>query len=119
MAVLAADGLAQKLGVDPATGLLPDNGAWRHVLLLKALESGGAITKTANIFGTRIRYSGGSVGTYALFTLDGELECSGTVYDYGGPIPAEKFQQGMRRYNPEPAKQFIFQRGSCRVPAKQ
>jgi hypothetical protein len=118
MAVLSADGLAQKLGVDPATGLLPDNGAWQHILLLKALESGGAIQKKSSIFGTKLRYSGGSIGTYALFAMDGELECSGNVYDYGGSIPAEKFQEELRHYKPDPATQFIFQRGGCRAPVK-
>ena len=118
MAVLSADGLAQKLGVDPATGLMPNNGVWRHVLQLKALESGGAIEKKANILGTKIRYSGGSVGTYALFTIDGEMECSGNVYAYGGSISAKKFQQELRHYKPDPAEQFIFQRGSCHAPVK-
>jgi hypothetical protein len=118
MAVLSADGLAQKLGIDPATGLLPDNGAWQHILLLKALESGGAIQKKSSIFGTKLRYSGGSIGTYALFALDGELECSGNVYDYGGSIPAEKLKEELRHYKPDPATQFIFQRGGCHAPAK-
>jgi hypothetical protein len=118
MAVLSADGLAQKLGVDPATGLLPDNGASEHILLIKALESGGAIEKTGSILSTKIRYSGGSVGTYALFTMDGELECSGNVYDYGGSVPAKKFQEHLRLYNPDPSKQFIFQRGGCRLSVK-
>jgi len=113
MAVLSADSLAQKLGVDPATGLMPDTGGMRHVLMLKALESGGAISKKSNIFGSKMRYSGGSVATYALFSMDGELECSGNVYEYGGSIPAEAFEEGLREYVPDPSKQFIFQRGSC------
>jgi hypothetical protein len=119
MALLSADGLAQKLGVDPATGLLPDNAAWQHVLLLKALESGGAIQKNSSILGTKLRYSGGSIGTYALFALDGELECSGNVYDYGGSIPAEKFKEELRHYKPDPATQFIFQRGGCHATVKR
>jgi hypothetical protein len=119
IAVLSADGLAQKLGVDAATGLLQDNGEWQHVLLLKALESGGGIEKIANFLGTKVRYSGGSVGTYALFTMDGELECSGNVYDYGGSIPAKKFQRELRHFNPDPSQQFVFQRGSCRPPVKR
>jgi len=113
MSVLSADSLAQKLGVNPDTGLLPDNGSTQHILLLKALESGGAIEKQSNILGTKIRYSGGSVGTYALFTMDGDLECSGNVYEYGGSFPAKDFQKGLRDYVPDPGKQFIFQRGSC------
>jgi hypothetical protein len=113
MSVLSADSLAQKLGVNPDTGLLPDNGSIQHILLLKALESGGAIERQSNILGTKIRYSGGSVGTYALFTMDGDLECSGNVYEYGGSLSAKDFQKGLRDYVPDPGEQFIFQRGSC------
>jgi hypothetical protein len=113
-AVLMADGLAIKLGVNPATGALADNGASQHVLLLKALESGGSVVKHSNILGTRIRYSGGAVGTYALFTIDGDLECSGNVYEYGGSIKAKEFKKSLQNYNPNPAKQMVFLRRSCR-----
>lgn len=119
ISVLSADSLAQRLGVNPDTGLLTDQGALLHVLLLKALESGGTIEKKANILGTKIRYSGGSVATYAMFTMDGMLECSGNVYEYGGSLPAKDFVKGLRNYNPDPSKQFIIQRGSCRaLPAR-
>jgi hypothetical protein len=113
MAVLAADSFARKLGVDPAIGLLPDNGASDHIPMVKALESGGTIEKRVNILGTKIRYSGGSVGTFAMFTMDGDLECSGNVYEYGGSLPAKDFQSGLRDYVPDPSKQFLLQRGSC------
>jgi hypothetical protein len=112
-AVLNGDDLARMLGVDPSTGLLPPDGPWRHVLLLKALESGGTVEHKGNIFGTTIRYSGGSVGTYALFSLEGHLECSGNVYEFGGSLPADTFQRDLRNYTPNPQSQFIFQRGSC------
>jgi hypothetical protein len=117
-AVLSADSLAQKLGVDPATGLSSATAPWQHVLLVKAMESGGSIAKNANIFGTKIRYTGGSVGTYALFTLDGELECSGNVYAYGGSVSSKRFEHDLRNYKPDPKSQFIFQRGSCSVPVQ-
>lgn len=116
--ILAGDDLARKLGVDPATGLLPrKNSGWTHVLLLQALESGGTVANKSNVLGSKSRYSGGAVDTFALFTLDGDLECSGNVYDYGGSILAEDFQAELRRYKSDPASQFIFQRGSCRKPA--
>jgi len=117
MSVLSADSLAQKLGTDPNTGLVPANGGLLHILLLKALESGGSIEKHSNIFGTKIRYTGGAVGTYALFNMDGEVECSGNVYEYGGSLPATDFQKGLRDYVPDPGKQYIFQRGGCHAPA--
>jgi uncharacterized membrane protein YgcG len=113
-AVLSADGLAQRLGADPATGKIPDN-APHHLLLLKALESGGSVNRSSSVFGTKMSYSGGSVGTYALFDLNGELECSGNVYDYAGPVAAKQFQKHLRGYIPNPASQVIFNRGACRA----
>lgn len=114
LAVLFADGLARALGVDPVTGKLPENGVSQHILLLKALESGGSVTRNTNVLGTKVRFSGGFVGTYALFTTAGDLECSGNVYDFGGSIKAKNFQRDMSKpFNPDPSKQMIFQRGSC------
>jgi hypothetical protein len=84
--LLRADLLADKLKIDPDRPTPAE-----HILWLKALESGGSITKTGNFLGTKIRYSGGAVGTYALFNLEGELECSGNVYDYGGPLRGKDF----------------------------
>jgi hypothetical protein len=113
LAVLFADGLARALGVDPGTGKFQDN-ATQHILLLKALESGGSVTRHTNILGTRVRFSGGFVGTYALFTTAGDLECSGNVSDFQGSIKAKNFERDMRKpFNPDPGKQLIFQRGSC------
>jgi hypothetical protein len=119
-AVLFADGLAQALGVDPATGKISENGMTQHILLLKALESGGSVSKYSNVLGTKVRFSGGFVGTYALFTTAGDLECSGNVYDFGGSIKAKNFQRDMRKYKPDPAKQMTFQRGRCpQLPASR
>jgi hypothetical protein len=112
--ILTADGLAQRLGADPQTGTIPGN-APQHVLLVKALESGGSVNRSANIFGSKMSYSGGSVGTYALFNLNGELECSGNVYDYAGYVTAKDFQKQLRAYKPDPASQVIFQSGGCRA----
>jgi hypothetical protein len=114
-AILLADGLAMKLGVKPATGKLShDDAASMHILLLKALESGGSVTKNSNILFTRIRYSGGSVGTYALFKMDGSLECSGNVYEYGGSLRAKHFRKDLENIPFDPAKQMVFLRHSCR-----
>jgi hypothetical protein len=86
--VLSADGLAQELGTKD-DGTLPDNGKWRYILWIKALESGGSVAKDQNLLGTKIRYSGGAVGTYALFTLDGDLKCSGNVYHFEGSMRSQ------------------------------
>jgi hypothetical protein len=114
-AILLADGLALKLGVKPATGKLSHEDAESmHILLLKALESGGSVTRTSNILLTRIRYSGGAVGTYALFKMDGDLECSGNVYEYGGSLRAKHFREDMKKIPFDQAKQMVFLRHSCR-----
>jgi hypothetical protein len=115
-AILVADGLAQQLGVDPATGKMDKAGDWQHILLLKALESGCSITKTTNILGSRVRYSGGAVGTFALLTRDGVLECSGNVFDFGGSVSAKHFERDLRHYTPDISSQLVFQRGTCTVP---
>jgi hypothetical protein len=82
--------------------------------MIKALESGGSVNRFTYILGTKISYSGGSVGTYALFNLNGQLECSGNVYDYTGPLPSKKFEKQLRAVTPDPSTQVIFQDGGCR-----
>ncbi len=110
---LAGDGLAHALGIHLEAGGALTTPAKVHLLLLKALESGGDVSRFSNIFGTRISYSGGSVGTYALFALDGQVECEGNVYDYAGPVPFKDFEKRLRAYQPNPSSQVIFHRGSC------
>jgi hypothetical protein len=113
-AVLSADGLAQKLGVEASTGALPE-GIVQHILLVKALESGGAIDHHSNIFGARVSYSGGSVGTYSLFTMSGDLECSGNAFDYFGALPSKQFTSELNKYKVDPSRQVMFLHGGCRA----
>ncbi len=110
---LAADGLAHALGIQLGSDGRVTAPAKVHLLLLKALESGGEVSRVTNIFGTRISYSGGSVGTYALFGLNGQVECEGNVYDYAGPVPFRNFEKKLRAYEPDPYSQVIFHRGQC------
>ena len=84
-AVMRADGLAQELGFDPSNASAGDNAPW-DVLWLKALESGGDVVASDNLIkGSKVVYTGGSVGTYALFHLNGELECSGVFFNLAPP----------------------------------
>jgi hypothetical protein len=83
-AVMRADGLAQELGFtgDSNAG---DNSPW-DVLWLKALESGGDVVASDNLIkGSKVTYTGGAVGTYALFHLNGEMECSGVFFNLAPP----------------------------------
>jgi hypothetical protein len=116
-AILRADGLAQKLGFhfNTVTGQLTPPPPGRYLLMVKALESGGSITGKSNILGTRLRYSGGAVGTYALFAADGDLACSGNVYDYAGPLEAKHFQRDLRNFHLDSAQQVILHSGTCPV----
>jgi hypothetical protein len=109
--ILFVDGLAKQLGLGQNGRPAPSR--WQHVLMIKALESGGTVTKTTSILGTNLRYNGGSVGTFALFRLDGVLECSGNVFDFGGSIPAKHLEQDLRSYSPDLSTQLVFSRGSC------
>jgi hypothetical protein len=85
-AVMRADGLAQEMGFDATSSNAGDNSPW-DVLWLKALESGGDEVASDNMIkGSKTNYTGGSVGTYALFHLNGELECSGVFYNLTGPM---------------------------------
>jgi hypothetical protein len=73
------------LGFD-ASSATGDNSPW-DVLWLKALESGGDVVASDNMIkGSKNNYTGGAVGTYALFHLNGELQCSGVFYNLAGPV---------------------------------
>ncbi|HUN73696.1 MAG TPA: hypothetical protein VMU40_04185 [Steroidobacteraceae bacterium] len=118
IAVLAGDGLAHALGADQ-NGVLAVDDTSPHILFVKALESGGTLASAAGVFKSKSSFSGGSVGTYALFALNGEVECSGNVYQYGAAPGAASFEQELHDYNPSPSSQFIFQRGGCQRPPTQ
>lgn len=99
-AVLAADAVARKLSIsdDPAAAA---NKTWQHLLWVKALESGGSVTKTSNLFGTKVQFGGGAVDTFAVFRLDGDLVCSGNVYSFQSPVKLQdldrKFSEGSKK----------------------
>lgn len=89
-AVLRADGLAQELDAASPDARTGANGIW-YVLSLKALESGGTLLKSGNaLSGTKTSYSGGAVGTYALFHLNGNIACSGVFFNYEAPTLTSK-----------------------------
>ncbi len=89
-AVLRADGLAQELDAASPDARTGANGIW-YVLSLTALESGGTLLKSGNaITGTKTSYSGGAVGTYSLFHLNGNVACSGVFFNYEPPTLTSK-----------------------------
>lgn len=127
-ALLSADLLAQRLVLDSngydlekkikrsTTGsiqLSSENSRWQHILWVKVLESGGSVIKTGSFLGTKTRYSGGAVGTYALFNLQGDLECAGNVYDHGGPLRTKDFRRTPSPADLDPKINPIVLEGSC------
>ncbi|MGA7520911.1 MAG: hypothetical protein WBW84_00420 [Acidobacteriaceae bacterium] len=111
-AALAADAVAQKVGItdDPAA---PANKTWQHLLWVEALESGGSVTRTSNLFGTKVQFGGGAVDTFAVFRLDGDLVCSGNVYSFQSPV---KIKDLDRKYGEQPKKgpaEFWDLRSNC------
>lgn len=92
--VLAADDLATQMGFH-ADGSGPSP-TWQHVLWLKALESGGSVSQHSSIFATKVWFSGGAVDTYAIFRMDGELVCSGNVYNFQSPVRTSDLAKSFR-----------------------
>jgi hypothetical protein len=89
-AVMRADGLAQELDSASPDARSGANGNW-YVLSLQALESGGTLLKSGNaIKGTKTSYSGGAVGTYSFFRLNGNVACSGVFFNYEAPTLTSK-----------------------------
>ena len=81
--------------------------------LRSALESGGSVAKQGNILGSKTRYSGGAVSTYSLYNFDGNLDCSGNVYDYEGSVLTKNFSHVFREQVKDPTNQLSFVHGSC------
>jgi hypothetical protein len=109
-AVLRADGLAQELDAASPDASSGANGIW-YVLSLKALESGGTLLKSGNgITGTKTSYSGGAVGTYALFRLNGGLACSGVFFNYEAPMLTSKIPDLLNSTKPVPPGKLV---GGC------
>jgi hypothetical protein len=66
------------------------------------------------LFHSKVTYAGGSVGTYALFSLDGGVECSGNVYEYGASEDTKDFPTALAEPAPDPTKQMTHLRGICK-----
>lgn len=109
-AVMRADGLAQEMGFDTTNPNAGDNSPWT-VLWLKALESGGDEVASDNLIkGSKTNYTGGAVSTFALFHLNGELECSGAVYDLAGPVVLADIPKFVDASESAPAARLV---GGC------
>jgi hypothetical protein len=119
--ILQVDGLAGKMGFSVTapdstgsdnTGLeFAQIDAWR-ILWLKSMESGGAIITKTSVFGSHPYFGGGAVSGYALFTLKGDLLCSGNTAAYGGYVKAADFP----KKGGIPPTRMLDPGGACKVP---
>ena len=110
--VLAADELARKIGFSP-TGAMDTGSPWQHLLWVKALESGGSVTKQSNLFGTRVLFGGGAVDTYSVFGLEGDLVCSGNVYSFQQPVKIKDVGEAVAAPSPDSPAKWESQHSSC------
>lgn len=95
VSVLRADRVAQKLF---SVGSPNGSTRWQYLLLLQALESGGSVLHTSNLLvGTRVSFSGGAVDTYTIFHADGEVACSGNVYNFQAPVRTKDLDKAFRK----------------------
>jgi len=94
-AIFTADEVAKQMGFtgNGASGASP---TWQHVLWLKALESGGSVDRQSNLFGTKITFGGGAVDSYSVFRLNGQLVCSGNVFNFQSPVRTKDLQKTFR-----------------------
>jgi len=84
--ILASDFLAQRI-FEYRAGVAMNDIDKVNFLTLHSLESGGSeLVKTNIFYGTHIFFSGGSVATFSLYRLQGELRCAGTALNYIGNV---------------------------------
>ena len=115
-AALAADDVARHIGLS-GTAAGGANPTWQHVLWLEALESGGSVTHQSNLFGTKVTFGGGAVDTYAVFRLDGELVCSGNVYNFQTPVGLKNLEKAFRAPPADnPARPFMLHSTCALLP---
>lgn len=110
--VLAADELAKRIGFS-STGAPDSNSPWHNLLWVKALESGGSVTKQSNFFGTKVLFGGGAVDTYSVFSLEGDLVCAGNVYSFQQPVNVKDVQSAVNTPSPDPPAKWMSEHSTC------
>jgi hypothetical protein len=115
-AVLSADEVAKQMGFT-GNGSAGASPTWQHVLWLKALESGGSVNRQSNVFGTKITFGGGAVDTYSVFRLNGQLVCSGNVFNFQSPVRTKDLQKTFRAAPEDnPAKRSMLHSTCATLP---
>ncbi|HVT96848.1 MAG TPA: hypothetical protein VHE33_05025, partial [Acidobacteriaceae bacterium] len=110
--VIAADALARKIGFS-ASGAPDPNSPWHDLLWVKALESGGSVTKQSNLFGTKVLFGGGAVDTYSVFNLEGDVVCAGNVYSFQQPVNVKDVQKAVNVPSPDPPAKWMSEHSTC------
>jgi WG containing repeat len=109
--IMLGDLLAHQVwnGADPPADDVLDQ---IHILSVHALESGGGqLSKSWLFTGNRFYFSGGAVANFALYGVNGGIECAGFAYDYSGYVREKNFEAALRA--PKPTAAVITTDGSC------
>jgi len=113
--VLTADAVAVKIGFSTG-GVADPSSPWQNLLWVKALESGGSVSKQSSLFGTKVFFGGGAVDTYSVFSLDGNLVCSGNVYSFQQPVNLKDVGSAVHAPNPDTPAKWESEHGTCAPP---
>lgn len=113
--VLTADAVAVKIGFSP-TGAADPSSPWQNLLWVKTLESGGSVSKQSSLFGTKVFFGGGAVDTYSVFSLDGNLVCSGNVYSFQQPVNLKDVSSAVHTPNPDTPARWESEHSTCAPP---
>jgi hypothetical protein len=115
-AALSADEVARQIGFT-GNGASGSNATWQHVLWLKALESGGSVNHHSSLFGSKVTFGGGAVDTFAVFRMNGQLVCSGNVYNFQPPVGTKGLEKAFRAPpTDDPAKPFMLHSSCALLP---
>ncbi|HEX4308816.1 MAG TPA: hypothetical protein VHZ25_02245 [Acidobacteriaceae bacterium] len=115
-AALSADEVARQIGFS-GNGASGSNATWQHVLWLKALESGGSVNHHSSLFGSKVTFGGGAVDTFAVFRMNGQLVCSGNVYNFQPPVGIKGLEKAFHaRPADDPAKPFMLHSTCALLP---
>jgi hypothetical protein len=115
-AALSADEVARQIGFT-GNGASGSNATWQHVIWLKALESGGSVNHHSSLFGSKVTFGGGAVDTFAVFRMNGQLVCSGNVYNFQPPVGTKALEKAFHAPPVDnPAKPFMLHSTCALLP---
>jgi hypothetical protein len=98
--LLYADLLLRRLGATPEQPVLDPSKPY-YLISVHSLESGGnTLTKSNQLAGGHLFFSGTAVSTFSLFKPDGSTICSGISYGYRGFVAEDRMTAAINDQQP-------------------